>query len=368
MKRARHKQGSVVFNKKSKTWNYLWCENGHRRSKQIGTLREYPTKAAAWRAAEAIKASHERQITQAVTVEELAAQYESEKLPLRSNTARVCRAWLRNHILPHWGKRLVTDIKPREVELWLNQLPLSPKSRSHVRSMLRTLVDFAMWSGVLEVTRNPIDLVRIKGGTRRVKQPRSLTVAEFQRLLEHLRQPFCTMVCVAVCFGLRVSELLALRWSDVDWLQQTLTIERRIVAQQLDDVKTYGSRQTMSLASELIEVLKQWRQETLFSAEGDWIFASPVQLGRLPYSDSGLWRELQGAGSEAGIGAIGTHTFRHTYRSWLDAVGTSIAVQQKMMRHADVRTTMNIYGDVVTDEMVTAQRKIAGLALCGSVN
>jgi integrase len=36
---------------------------------------------------------------------------------------------------------------------------------------------------------------------------------------------------------------------------------------------------------------------------------------------------------------------RHTYRSWLDAVGTSIAVQQKLMRHADIRTTMNVYGD-----------------------
>ena len=49
--------------------------------------------------------------------------------------------------------------------------------------------------------------------------------------------------------------------------------------------------------------------------------------------------------------ALGTHAFRHTYRSWLDAVGTAISVQQKMMRHADIRTTMNIYGDVVTDEM-----------------
>ena len=54
--------------------------------------------------------------------------------------------------------------------------------------------------------------------------------------------------------------------------------------------------------------------------------------------------------------------FRHTYRSWLDAVGTAIAVQQKMMRHSDIRTTVNIYGDVVTDEMTTAGGKVAQLA------
>jgi len=41
-----------------------------------------------------------------------------------------------------------------------------------------------------------------------------------------------------------------------------------------------------------------------------------------------------------GLEVFGTHTLRHSYRSWLDAVGTTIAVQQKLMRHADIRTTM----------------------------
>jgi integrase len=68
----------------------------------------------------------------------------------------------------------------------------------------------------------------------------------------------------------------------------------------------------------------------------------------------------------AKIGHLGTHAFRHTHRSWLDAVGTSVAVQQKMMRHADIRTTMNIYGDVVTDEMTTAGIKVAQLAFQGN--
>jgi integrase len=63
------------------------------------------------------------------------------------------------------------------------------------------------------------------------------------------------------------------------------------------------------------------------------------------------------------FGKLGTHAFRHTYRSWLDAVGTPIAVQQKLMRHSDIRTTMNIYGDIVTDEMSQAHSKVVGLAL-----
>jgi integrase len=90
-----------------------------------------------------------------------------------------------------------------------------------------------------------------------------------------------------------------------------------------------------------------------------------VRLGRLPVSYSWFWRNLQDAAERAGIGKLGTHTFRHTYRSWLDAVGTPIAIQQKMMRHTDIRTTMNVYGDVVTGEMAHASAKVAGLALNG---
>jgi hypothetical protein len=53
-------------------------------------------------------------------------------------------------------------------------------------------------------------------------------------------------------------------------------------------------------------------------------------------------------------------------RSWLDAVGTPVEVQQKLMRHADIRTTMNVYGDVVTDEMAVANSKVSRLALSGN--
>jgi integrase len=106
---------------------------------------------------------------------------------------------------------------------------------------------------------------------------------------------------------------------------------------------------------------------TTFGADSDWMFASPFKLGRQPYSYAGVWRELQRAAKAAGIGKLGTHSFRHTHRAWLDAVGTPVAVQQKMMRHSDMRTTMNIYGDVVTDEMEQAHGKVVRLGTFSGV-
>jgi len=93
------------------------------------------------------------------------------------------------------------------------------------------------------------------------------------------------------------------------------------------------------------------------------VFASPVKLGRQPLSYPHIWLCFQAAARAAGIQQFGTHSLRHTYRSWLDAVGTGIAVQQKLMRHADIRTTMNLYGDVVTDEMRQAHSKVVRMAL-----
>src|SRR5215469_6136017 len=130
-------------------------------------------------------------------------------------------------------------------------------------------------------------------------------------------------------------------------------------------VKRLQSAKTFNLASEMVERLKARKQVSDFAGPNDWIFASPLKHGQWPYSYTGVWRELERASEAAGIGHLGTHAFRHTYRSWLHAVGTPVAVQQKMMRHADIRTTFNIYGDVVTDEMTTASSKVAQLAFNG---
>ena len=365
MKRAqRHTVGCVRWDKRRGTWNYLYYDNGVRRSKRIGTKAEFPTKASAWKAVEQF--SRPKKTAKGEMVKDVINRYESERMPSRHSTSRVYRSFLTNHILPKWGEVPIRDVQPRPVELWLRQLELSPKSKTHVRSLMHGLLDFAMWAGIIDIARNPISLVVNKGATKRTRKARSLTVEQFHALLSELHEPFATMALLCLCLGLRISEALALRWSDIDWLGSRLSVTRGIVEQVVDDVKTEGSAKTFTLADDLLARLKSWKQLTQFSGAEDWIFASPVKIGRMPYSYTGVWRELERAATAAGIGHLGTHAFRHTYRSWLDAVGTPIAVQQKMMRHSDIRTTMNIYGDVVTDEMAQAHNKVVGLAFNGA--
>ena len=367
-KRVRQQCGSVVFDKRSKTWHFIWRENGKRRSKRIGSRREFRSKASAWKAAQPFVSAMGGEVndeTKAISVSVLVRLYRAEKMPRRYSTRRGYELWLNNYILPRWGERPISDMQARPVELWLQSLPVAAKSRAHIRGMLRILWEYAMWRGDVSTQRNPIELVTVKGATKRTRQPRSLTVEEFRKFVQELAEPVRTIALVCVCFGLRISECLGLKWQDVDWLNRKLRVERAIVHQRVDDVKTIYSAKTMSIDAEILAVLKAWKQTAEFSSDEDWMFASPVQLGRLPVSYPWVWQMFQKAGSESGIGKLGTHSLRHSYRSWLDAVGTAIAVQQKLMRHSDIRTTLNIYGDVVTDEMSQANSKIAELALNG---
>jgi integrase len=355
-------KGSVVFNKLRASWNYLWCEAGKRRSVKLGSLTDLPTKEDALAEAE----RRLRQKRTVITLSHLVESYRGdEKMPSRASTKRVYEFWLTNYILPQWADRPITDVQARPVELWLRRLTIAPKSKAHIRSLLQILWDYAMWLEEVPTKRNPMSLVAIKGVTKRVRQPRSLSVHEFQLFVnqfdDNLR--FRVLVLVAVSFGLRISEALGLKWQDVDWLRKRVHIERGVVRQIVDDVKSSHSAKAMVAADELLNLLKLWRQATEFSAEADWIFASPWKIGRQPIGYTFVWETLNAAAVKAGIGHLSSHTFRHTYRTWLDSVGTPVGVQQKLMRHADIRTTMNIYGDAVSEDMVEAHEKVVRLAM-----
>ena len=360
---------SVARDNRSKVWCFYWRESGKRKCKTLG---RFQTKALAWQAAKPLRDALELkpQTTTASTIPNISALvelYRKEKMPKRKDTRRAYEVWIKHHIIPKWAGCSLSDLQARPVELWLDSLALAPKSKAHVRGVLSVLWDFAMWRGDMPTQRNPMELVTVKGATKRKRQPRSLTVDEFRSFAENLEEPFRTIALLCVCLGLRISECLALKWSDVDWLNSKLLVERGIVCQQVDDVKSEESRKQLMIDRELLTALKTLKQSAQFSAQEDWIFASPYQLGRLPWSYDQAYRVYQKAAEAAGIGGFGTHTLRHTYRSWLDSVGTPVGVQQKLMRHADVRTTMR-YGDAFTSDMAEAHGKVVDLALNGMGN
>jgi integrase len=362
MMRARNL--NAVRNRARGTWVCFPMINGKRTTRTLGALNELNQEQANRKAGELLRNLKLVRRREVPTVEAVADQYRGEKLPtLRHSSQQAAESFLRCHVLPKWGSTPITELKPREVQLWLESLPLAGKTRGHLRGLLHGLFDFAMWSGAVAVAPNPISLVRVRGASKRQKQPRVLTPTEFRALSSRLAEPYRTAVSVQACLGLRVSELRALRWENVDWVGSRLTVENAIVGRYLGATKTEGSRRTMSLDSALLTRLTAWRQATQFRGDRDWIFASPAQLGRWPISYSGYRDVVREAAVSAGIGRVGTHVFRHSFRSWLDATGAEITVQRELMRHSDIRMTLNTYGAPITDAQRAAASRVAAFAL-----
>jgi hypothetical protein len=144
---------------------------------------------------------------------------------------------------------------------------------------------------------------------------------------------------------------------------RSVLVQRSVVGGRVDDVKTEYSRDDVPLDARLAEVLLQWRSVSIFPRDEDWLFANPV-TGR-PYHQESLQKsQIKRAAKLAGLGEdMGWHTFRHSYRSWLDETGAPMKVQQELMRHASIQTTMNVYGRAMTETKRRANSQVVGLVL-----
>lgn len=332
----------------------------------VGNVAQYPTEADAWRATEGLRlAINTAQSTEGIHFDAVIDRYLREKLPRRHSSASKYRSWLRHHIQPKWGSVLIQNVKPLLVEEWLSGLDLAPKSKGHIRSIMHILFNWAMKWELMDLDKmNPMKLVRVEGSSKRLRQPRTLTVKEFRLLLERLEEPIRTMCIVAACLGLRASEVAGLRWGDFDWENRQVHIQRGFVIGHVDEVKTTNSNRSLPVHRALATLLLEYKKETAPNAKDiDWLFPSPYATGRPRWPWTIQRTHLLPAGIRAGLGRIGWHTFRHSYSTLLRALRVDLKVQQELLRHADIRTTMNIYTQAMPDAMRRANSRVVEMVL-----
>ncbi len=358
---ARYQYGNLTLRKRKKgpdVWQFRWTENGKLKSVLIGTIERYPTQADAERAVEylrmKINAQNPQRQFHSFTVGALIDRFMEQHVPkhCRKLTASVYRSLFEKHIRPKWGTELVGNVRTMALEEWLETMPYSRQVKSHVRGLMHTLYQAALrWEMVKE---NPVSLVR--QSRKRLKPPRALTAEEFRGLLGKLHEPYSTMVITVACLGLRVSELLGLQWGDIDFENLTVKIQRSWSEGEICLTKTEASEGALPLDPDLAEVLLNHRAQTLHSADSDFVFAGAS--GKPPWPDGILTDHLKPTAGKAQIGSIGWHTFRHTYATLLHDFGTTLAVQKELLRHADIRTTMNIYTHAVSPAKRDAAAKV----------
>ena len=274
------------------------------------------------------------------------------------STAAGYRSYIRNHIESRWARVPLSAVKALEIADWLNGLDLSPKTRGQVRALMHLLFEKAMLWELIELQRNPVELVRLRGTSRRKRKPQILAPEKFQELVAALREPHKGMVIVAMCTGLRVSEILALRWEHIDFKTGVMMVQQGVVNGRIGRVKTEASQDEVPLDPVFAAVLHDLRGQ---KTEG-LVFPSPL-TGRPFYAGIIQRQILRPKGAEVGVSGLGWHTFRHTYRSLLDETGAPVGVQQKLMRHSNVSTTMNVYGSSTLRAKQEANSKVVQMVM-----
>ena len=255
---------------------------------------------------------------------------------------------IENHILPAFGNMKMCDIDKPAIEAWLTEKaqPTVVKgkqkeglgwwSRVDLKGIMSGIFsaakDWKLWSG-----DNPCHGVRI-GKKSLVREKRILTAEKLRELLAALPDHVRLMVVIAFATGLRISEILGLKWQDINFESATLTVARRWHRGDVDVPKSEESKRTRQLGP-LVEEFK--RKYPGPHSSNKYIFA---EYEGLPPDDRDINREiLRPIAKRLGIyfNGFGFHTFRRQNISWRQTVGGSTPLEaQKMAGHAKVDMTM----------------------------
>jgi hypothetical protein len=208
--------GSVVHDIRKNgpgVWQFRWSEkdsNGRRiyRKRVVGTVDQYTDEAAVRHAASGLlseaNARSSQQHERPISIDQLCEHLEQRELRLGSNlwsvaTLKTYRGYIRRWIRPRWGTHRLDEVKPVEVEAWLQGLNLARGSRAKIRNVFSVLFNHACRHELFD--RNPIRFVRQSAKRRRA--PDVLTGAEIKALVETLSLRERTLVLLAASTGLR---------------------------------------------------------------------------------------------------------------------------------------------------------------------
>lgn len=391
-RRARYQRGSLQCVRRKSgpaVWQFRWYETQGDGSKKyrkavLGSVEQFKTETEAQAAADALRLTINdqtaRQELKAVGFASLVEHYREHEMPdiffkegrkptdegndeMRKSyaTQYVYDGYLKKWILPKWSSFRLQDVKAVAVEKWLRSLPLARGSKAKIRNIMSALYSHAIrWEWI---RHNPISSVR--QSAKRSKVPTILTIGEIQSLLKHLQEPCRTALLLDAATGLRVSELLGLRWEDIDFEKLEINVARSVVRQRVGRCKTEASSKPLPLDAELAQALRKWMLETVYNQPQDWVFASPQRNGKQPYWPYSLFREyLQPALKAAGITRqVGWHTLRHTFGTLMKANGEDIKTIQELLRHSNYRVTADIYTQAVTPKKREAQSRVVRMIL-----
>ena len=290
-------------------------------------------------------------------------------------------------IEPYWAKVPLASVVAGEVEKWLDEQTCFPSkkkqpdeveekpknlaagSKAKIRDLMSVIFNHATRWGIFPT--NPISGPGPKGGgvrqsTKREGTPDILEIGEMRSILAELGIRERALLSLDMITGLRRGELAGLKWKDIDFGNLVVNVVRSVVDQRTGKCKTEASAKPVPIDQYTADDLKAWRSVATFRNPEDWVFATDSNRAGKKRGKQPLWlakimsHHIQPLVKKLGMNKrVGWHTFRRTFTSLLTANNENVKVVQELLRHASVRTTLDIYAQAKMDAKRRAQAKIA---------
>ncbi|HEY6891695.1 MAG TPA: site-specific integrase [Solirubrobacter sp.] len=281
----------------------------------------------------------------------------------RKSYRQNCESMQRVHISPALGKRRVDKVTSDDIERLARAMlakGASPKTVRNVITFLHSVFALAIKKGW--AVANPV-----AGATRPKRRRRGdadpdlqfLTLPELDAVIERIPDhvvdrdalgPVLRLVILAAAStGLRQSELLGLRWKDVDFRAQKVRVRNAWVRYEHsgEGKSDLSTSRSVPMTDRVVRELKKWRLRTVFGDDDDLVFAHP-DLG-VPLDRTKVSRRFKDACEAAGVRVIRFHDLRHTFATTLAAAGVPLRTLQEYLGHADIKTTQ-IYSHYAPSE------------------
>ena len=269
------------------------------------------------------------------------------------------RYHLSKHIVPLLGDLPANDVDERDVRRLVDRMlrdGKAPKTVRNVAGTLHSVLRLAVEQSVID--RNPCDMASLPQ-VRPDATIRFLTVAELERVLDAPPGADTTqaerdwwpvvrlLVLTAAMTGMRLGELRALRWSDLDMAAMKVRVRQSYVRSEYGAPKSRRSVRAIPLASRLVDELNDHHKRTVWNQDSDLVLAHP-HTGR-PLDRVRLLTHFKAALVRADVRPVRIHDLRHTFATTMAANGTPLRTLQEWMGHLDARTTQ-IYADYLPGE------------------
>lgn len=342
----------------------------------VGKVRDFPSEEAAWRRVKELHLNPNQSpiaVGAQILFGELAANYIQRELPEDQSDATIEKAYstickykryLNRWALPRWKNIPALALHPPEVEDWLKELKrkfaLSNPTLAEIRKAMNNVYVHGQRQGYIPRTQDGNPMLFVRQSLMSDFEPVILTLPQVLDIFDNLDLMRRTMILTDAATALRVSEELALQWWDMKFAEQMINVRRAYVAGRFGKPKSRASKAPVPMHPLLAAHLLAWRKETPYPRDEDLVFPSFRLKGKKPPSASGLVSNyLRVAAEKAGVHApprtFGFHTFRRTLASVLVKMKVDVKTVQEMLRHQNLKTTLEIYAKAMTEDKLQAQ-------------